>query len=528
MRMIPDTPHRTHSQAEKRVFDRLRVSFASDKAGLYTAYHSLNLTRHAYKRFGEMDFLICCPEGLYALEVKGGRVVSRDGIWQYTNRYDEVNESVEGPFKQAESALHALIDKLRDNLPTWVLDQFSIGYGVVFPDIDWITTGAEWDPQTLADARSSKDLERWLRRLFRYWRSKGHGNHHASTEALKKVRKFLRPEFETVIPLHVQTRDSEERVASLTEDQMALLDVAAANRRVLCSGGAGTGKTFLAMELARRWTAKGMNVALVCRSPWLRSYLEIHFSIANLTVSLVDTIQIARRRRGLEHFDAFIVDEGQDLFDMDSLDSLDSVLRGGLSEGRWCFFYDANNQSGFFGRPDQDAVDYLASLQPTSMPLRTNCRNTRVILEKVQTSLGTDMGIRGTGDGPKVREHRAFSTNEASNLLEAELAELIDVGGLSAGNVTILSPYGFDESCAGQLPEAIRRQIAILDEFSLKHFPNVKTSFAEIGNFKGLENEAIIVVDLPPPERSREDLAAHYVAMSRARAVLSLIQQCAT
>lgn len=528
MRMIPDTPHRTHSQAEKRVFDRLRVSFASDKVEAYTAYHSLNLTRHAYKRFGEMDFLICCPEGLYALEIKGGRVVLRDGVWQYTNRYGVVNESVEGPFKQAESALHGLMHKLRDNLPAWVLDQFSIGYGVVFPDIDWTVSGSEWDPRTLADARSSKDLERWLRRLFRYWRGKGRGNHHARTEALKKMRKFLRPEFEAVIPLHVQTRGVEERIATLTEDQMNLVDVVAANRRVLCSGGAGTGKTFLAMELARRWTAEGMNVALVCRSPWLKSYLGLRFPIANLTVSLVDTIRTASSRRGLEHFDAFIVDEGQDLFDMNSLDSLDSILQGGLSEGRWCFFYDINNQSGFFGRPDRDAVDYLASLQPTSVPLRTNCRNTRIILEKVQTSLGADMGIKGAGDGPKVREHRAFSINEASNLLEVELVELIDVGGLSASSVTILSPYRFDESCVGQLPEAIRRQITILDEFSLKHFPSAKTSFAEIGNFKGLENEAIIVVDLPSPERSREDLAAHYVAMSRARAVLSLIQQCAT
>ena len=525
MRMIPDIPHGTHSQAEKRVFDRLRAAFASDKNGDYTVYHSLNLTRHAYKRFGEIDFLICCPHGLFVLEVKGGRVGCHEGVWQYTNRYGDVTKSVEGPFKQAESALHGLMVNLRTNLPDRVVSQLSIGFGVIFPDCDWPSPSAEWDQKTLADARSYKDLERWLSRLFQYWRTKDGGNRHPTDAALKELRQYLRPEFEAIIPLHVQALGAEERIAILTEDQMAMVDVVADNPRVLCSGGAGTGKTFLAMELARRWTADGKNVALVCRSPWLKSYLESRFSIPNLTVSLVDSIHVACRRRGISYFDALIIDEGQDLFDMGSLDKLDSVLQGGLTDGRWCFFHDMNNQSGFFGKTDNDAIGYLSSMQPTKVPLRTNCRNTRVILEKVQTSLGADMGVRGAGDGPKIRECFASSKEQATRLLENELLELIDHGGLSPGDVTILSPLNSEDSCVACLPEKLKRQIIMLDEYSLKNFPSIHTSFAEIGNIKGLENEAIIVVDLTSPENSREDLAEHYVAMSRARSVLSIIQQ---
>ena len=523
MRMIPDTPHGTHSQAEKRIFDRLRAAFANEKEGNYTVYHSLNLTRHAYKRFGEIDFLICCPQGIYALEVKGGRVACHEGVWHYTNRYEEVTKSVEGPFKQVESALHGLMKTLRSHLPGRLIDQFSIGYGVLFPDCEWLVPGAEWAPQTLADARKYKDLDRWLSGLFKYWRSKDGGNRHPDDEALKALRHYLRPEFETVIPLHVQARGAEERIATLTEDQMLMVDVVAANPRVICSGGAGTGKTFLAMELARRWTAEGMNVGLICRSPWLKSYLEARFSIPKLTVSLAGTVQTACRRKGLAYFDALIIDEGQDLLDMDSLDKLDSVLIGGLSEGRWCFFHDVNNQSGFFGVPEQDAVEYLSSMQPTRVPLSTNCRNTRPILDKVQKALGADMGARGAGDGPKIREFLASSKAESGRLVVSELIELVDHGGLSPGDVTILSPYKFEESCLAELPENVRNRITILDEYSLKSFPNANTSFAEIGNFKGLENEAVIVVDLPPPDPNHNDLAKHYVAMSRARSVLSII-----
>ena len=104
MQMIPATPHGTHSRAEKRVFDMLRAAFRNSPEE-YTAYHPINLTRHAYKRFGEIDFLICGRPGIYVLEVKGGGIACRKGIWSYINRYGESNQSVEGPFKQAESAL---------------------------------------------------------------------------------------------------------------------------------------------------------------------------------------------------------------------------------------------------------------------------------------------------------------------------------------------------------------------------------------------------------------------------------------
>ena len=142
MRMIPDTPYVTHSNAEKRAFDRLRAAFNEPGVRDLVCYHSLNLTRHAYKRFGEVDFLICGREGLFVIEVKGGGVSCHDGVWAYTNRFGEVSESREGPFRQAESALHGLQGNLRARLPHRVVEQFTIGFGVVFPDCEWRAAGA--------------------------------------------------------------------------------------------------------------------------------------------------------------------------------------------------------------------------------------------------------------------------------------------------------------------------------------------------------------------------------------------------
>ena len=65
----------------------------------------------------------------------------------------------------------------------------------------------------------------------------------------------------------------------------------------------------------------------------------------------------------------------------------------------------------------------------------------------------------------------------------------------------------------------------VLDEYSVRSKERRKIGFAGIKDFKGLENDAIILVDLPPPNRENGDVAEHYVAMSRAKSVLSIIYQ---
>ena len=526
MRMVPSAPFRTGSQAEKRVFDRLRRAF-DDR---YAAFHSVKPTGHPHKRFPEIDFVICGPEGLYVLEVKGGRVSCLDGVWQYQDRFGHVDRSREGPFRQAESALHGLMDTLRAGLPLHVHNRVATGFGVVFPDCDWRTHGAEWDPETIADRRRSRDMEDWLRGLFEYWQRRRENAGPLGEDALGIVHDFLRPEVHTadvtgheLLSLQDQVTDAQRRIERLTEDQMRMADVADANPRVLCAGGAGTGKTFLAERLARRWVETGKHVALVCRSAWLRHHLEARLSIPRLTVSLIDSVDLDCRRAGLDRFDALIVDEGQDLFEMTCMETLDEVLDGGLTTGRWCWFQDLNNQA-LAGSFDRNAKDLLESTDPVKVPLRINCRNTRIILEWVQDTLGVDVGVRGAGAGPAVRLSTATNPHESAEQLSRELVELVDIGGLAPGSVTIISPFEYAESSAALVRADIADRIRRLDEYSMRTNSGDKIGFARIDEFKGLENDAIIVLDLPASGDRDGNPAQHYVAMTRARSVLSIIR----
>lgn len=227
MRMIPCEPLHTDSYAEKRVFDQLRASFSgSDQTGWF-AMHSLSLPQHEYKRFGEIDFIVCGPDGVFVLEVKGGGVSCRDGFWETKNRFGETNRLKESPFKQAEGAMHGMLKKLPQTLD----HVFVSGYGVVMPDVDNLPESAEWDRAVLADAKDFKQFEKWLIRLIKHWREKDARTPRATSDQLKQLRQHLRPDFEVVVPLHVTAGKVESLIARLTEDQLRLIDAVEANRR---------------------------------------------------------------------------------------------------------------------------------------------------------------------------------------------------------------------------------------------------------------------------------------------------------
>jgi hypothetical protein len=521
--MIPQQPLATHSSAERRVFDQLRTAFSrADQSGWF-AMHSLSLPRHEYKRFGEIDFIVCGPAGLFVLEVKGGRVACHDGVWETTNRYRETERLRESPFKQAETALHGLRDKLSQDLAS----AFVVGYGVVMPDVDRLPVSAEWDRVTLADARDFRQFESWLERLIRYWRGKDSRKAAARPETLKALQQYLRPDFEAVMPLRAVVSSVEEHVVKVTADQMRLIDVVDANRRVICYGGAGTGKTMLAIELARRWAAHGERVVLTCHSPWLKHYLARNV-VPGLSITLSRSIGTAATRVGVAQFDALIVDEGQDLLDMDTLSLLDQHIMGGLRDGRWCFFHDANNQSGLCGTYAPDAYDYLKSLDAAQVPLRTNCRNTLPILCRIQKSLNADVGTAGVGDGPPVRTIHVPLGGDAASALAGELTFLVDRESFSLNDIVLLSSTSFERSCAAQLPNAWRDRISVLDEASSLSAARHKIGFATINDFKGLESEAVVFIDLPPAGTDDAFRSLQYVGMSRARALLSIVEAPAT
>jgi hypothetical protein len=517
MKLIPpEISLRNPSDAEKKVFRLLKLVEVEDCFAL----HSLNLSEHDYKVCGEIDFLIVGPPGFFVLEVKGGRIARRDGVWTFTDRYGEGRRRAEGPFDQSQSAAFALLKRLKTLVPAGSLPRLVFGWGVVFPDQEFGERTVEWAPEMVIDeddCRTAVGLESALRRLIRYWTAKADGARRLQPDEVELLRGVLRPDFELVPSLRLRGEQLDLAHKSLTEAQYKVLDLVEENERILCAGGAGTGKTFLAAEVARRESAAGRKVLVTCKSSILARFLAEQPGLAGGNCTTLD-LPLASSRT--DRYDSVVIDEAQDLMNADDLAGVDGLLNGGLEAGRWRMFYDSNHQTGILGEFDPAAFALLAETGPARLHLPDNCRNTRDIVTQVQLVTGADVGVSTAGAGVPVGYEFWATDQEESDKLAAHLLRLFE-DGVEPQHVTVLSPVRFEESCVRLLPGPLRTKLRALDAQSVVR-PVKGIGFAAVRDFKGLENRFVCVVDLRHLDDTVEALNTLYVAMTRPRAGLWL------
>ena len=393
-----------------------------------------------------------------------------------------------------------------------------LGYGVITPDTRELPPSAEWEQEVLADARDFKQFEQWLTRLIRHWRSKSPRTALASSAQLEELRALLRPDFTEPPAPHCLPDPvvADEQAAGSVQEQVGFVEQISSCQRAICRGGAGTGKTMLGLALARHWSAAGMETVMICHSPWLKSRLE-RSPLPGLTVCLPDSVALAAKRAGVEHFDALIVDALPSIAHTNRLAALDARLAGGLRHGRWCVFHDPNSPC------DSSAVEQqFSDLAATELLLAVNYRNSLPIVQQIEQTLQTDLGRPASSESLPVRELVVGHEKTAIKAIERELDKLIGRG-FSYHDIVILSPRPFKESLASSLSPEWRALVARLDSASPRSANRSFVGFAEINNYQGLESEAVILIDLPPPGTVPELRPLHYIGMSRARSALSMI-----
>ena len=133
------------------------------------------------------------------------------------------------------------------------------------------------------------------------------------------------------------------------------------------------------------------------------------------------------------------------------------------------------------------------------------------------------MGHSGVGEGPMVRERMVANSDNAAQVLASELRSLVDKEGFHPGNIVILSPVSYTRSRASSVPDDLQALIVVLDDTSPRNTDRNFIGFAQISDFKGLESEVVVLVDMPRPGHDKTLRSLHYVGMSRARALLTII-----
>lgn len=540
----------------------------------FFVYYSLRFLEDDTAMEGECDFVVLHRAlGLLVIECKGGGVYrDRQGQWFRTAPDGRRERLDERPHEQAARLMHGLVDELEERIPTldeslrraWRGDRLPWRYGwaLAFPlarRVEHEATPLELDDALLLQSDALADIEGWVRRAFAFWQEAGGRKERTALPqaVFKRVRKaLLHPSLRIVEDLGAHLDADARSLQRLTEGQFGVLRVIAATGQARVRGGAGTGKTLMALQTAHLLAARGARVLLLVFNRALALFLAERVAAMPPTEGTIDATSFHRlcydaacalgepglqppqgedeqsawwrdvvplktleafTAGKLERYDALVVDEGQD-FDSGWWTVLEAAVRDGQA-GKTIIFYD----------PDQALFDVARSGMPRlpEFVLTMNCRNPQALIPALARLRGAPIvphPMAPLGEPPVWIEAR--SPGRTVRLLEGRVAALLEAG-VRPEQIVVLTPSRRQHSSLADVTSLCGLPLVDLrdrrDRRDRRDAGGQRTPApaggalvtATIGAFKGLEAAVVCLVDIDPahPRCSRE---ARYVAASRA------------
>jgi hypothetical protein len=516
------------SPGETKLFNAMRDGL--DDA--WEVFHSVSWVRRdpgTGAHDGEIDFVLSHPErGIVCLEVKGGDLECRHGEW--LRRTDGAWTRVKDPFTQVLDHRYAL-ERLIDAVPGWRGRDLLIVHAVALPDIPVhsLALAPDAPAELIIDHRGLEDVEASLARVLAFHRGARDKRRPPGEPGTAMLRDLLAPAIHIEVPMAAAFLEEERALIELTREQSMLLARLSRNPHVAVHGCAGSGKTMLAVEHAKRLAAAGKDVLFVCFNRELARHLAVaerderitfsnfhrlctHYAYkAGLSVpgfgdapppsewfrdELPELFVQAIDELGAQ-WDALIVDEAQDLHDH-WLDTLRYALRDELNAPVWLFLDD--NQRVF-------EAEFIVPVGFFRWELGTNCRTTQAIHRQLLRLYESE--IVPDARGPEGREPELHLVADQAGTVAALLERLLGPDDVDPANVVVLSSHRLERSTVGQ---ALGARVTAEREKRRRD----QVHFSSIRSFKGLEAPVIVLCEL---EDIDEDTRSQqlYVGMSRAR-----------
>ena len=493
------------SRAERLLYKAFQEQLSDD----FTVFHQVrwqvkNLRNGA--KDGETDFVIACPNlGILVVEVKGGSI-SYNGT---TDNWLSNNNSIKDPFKQVCDSKYNLLHRLKE-LHYWRNRWIPMNYAVAFPDIKvngWLPPHAHYE--IILDGIHLHNLSGWIQSVLNFWQGQNPPQGNFDARGVKELVKILRPSI--TAPVLLPFAENEQEFKRLTEQQIGNLDFLASHRRVAIRGCAGSGKTLLALEKARRLHEQGFNVLLTCYNRGLAQFfrqrlgwkqnLHIYsfhalceklFRQAGLAAPDNNILEDKRFNESYPNLlieaadklnwrvDAVIVDEGQD-FCEDWWLALKYLLND--PDNGICYFFHDNNQN-IYGR------GWQPPLEEAPFALTKNCRNTQKIHSYVlQFYTGQDSTIATGPIGKDIEIVSYLSNNNAllRSTLSRLLHRLVVQENVATKDIVILTT---------QRKQSLQNQV--VGQFRIKANPDISINEIlcnTIHYFKGLESPVVILIE---------------------------------
>jgi hypothetical protein len=515
-------------QAEGAVWNVLREQLPDDAALFYT----VRLTEGGRQQ--EIDLLVAWPDvGIAAIEVAGGLSHHETGeiprVGPDTGLVEEVRRE------------RHMLQRILESRSSPAASSRTV-HMVALPHTP---VPRDWDAPVLPrglviDSADMAEAADRIRRAIEDFgndggRDYGHGSRPLTRAGLTSLVDIFGAQMPSQAEALLYAADDDRRLGHITRDQGKVLDVFEHYPRLAVTGGAGTGKTWLALELARRRAREGDRVALICRSRGVSRYMqrvtqqgrarerpafvgipqdllrtwggdadapEGTDETAFWTQVLPDRLySVAVRRPDVECFDTLLVDEAQEFGDH-WWPALVELLREPQTGGLVAFT--DNGHSDEWRRAG-------APIDVAPLELGENVRSTRQIARLTESFALQEFLARGRKRAGVrfVDVPTDYAPSVAESALEALLAE-----GWAPGSIAMLctGQHWFDESERSESDEAYWDHV--LDAEDVHR--------GAIRDFQGLERPVVVLVvnGFDDPSRARELL---YLGISRARTLLVVV-----
>lgn len=523
--MIPEKPRNFDpASQEGLIFDAL-ASLSED----YYVFHSFRITdtREGIFHESETDFVILNrTKGVICLEAKAGQVRYENGCWLYGSGIPMHNG---GPFNQASANKYKLMRYISDSNMAFVLGKCKFFHAVWFPSVSndrlrSMTLPSEGDKTLVLTKEALSDPEEFIDRVYALELPSRVQTNLSEFECKRLVREIFCPQF-NVFPSASFEADLKKIVFHrLLDEQAGILDFLDEQLTAAVNGAAGTGKTMIAVEKARRHAAFGEKVLFLCFNTQLKDYLEnnyarefvSYYTIAGFACKICNTARPDYKElkskledyyiSGSFPYKHVIIDEGQDfgseaIEETDIIQLIHDIIVDTDQGGTFYVFYDRLQLI-----QAREMPKFISDLD-CRLTLYRNCRNTENI---AVTSLRpiTERKPRvfdGAVKGAPAKLHFCDSVQSEHERIDVIIDELAADG---YRDIVILT-------CKTEATSVLSNSV------KGGRYRN-KYLFTTCRKFKGLEADVVVLVDVDKTTFEQDNVLLFYVGTSRARIKLEI------
>lgn len=508
----------------------------SDK---YIIFHSVRWLKRSNKwksTWKENDFLILNRNlGALVLEVKGGDIECSGGIFKQintqTNEVSELDpEKRNDPLSQAIDGIYHYRKMISSSIKKGLDDRFPVEAAVWFSSAD-IKEKRKSFPLPYREADGAvlghEDFARGpqaIYDIFDFYSSRNKVD--ITDDEFKKIVELIANDFELISAPGAMKDELDHAFIKLTNEQIGLLDYISEQKSATIQGVAGTGKTLIAKEAARRFGSEGRKVLFLCFNKFLFIYLKKQYPYENVTYYNIhsfisaygDNIEDASRPQDRAvalqkinwddlNFDDVVIDEAQDFMNEEIIYFKELTE---LCDGHFLAFYDKNQLL-----TTEEVPEWIRDSE-CKLILTKNCRNTYEIALTAYNVIDVELNqkvVMTNGKDTSISFVKGDPISKLNSLINYLTG---DQNGYEYRDITILSLKPEKDSILNGISKI--SGIPITREQS-----NSGIFFTTSMKFKGLENRVIIIIDIDENCFADERIKRNfYVACSRATHFLSL------